>query len=145
MQKNRAKAYWIATGFAALIMTISGGMAITRAAPMMKALAHLGYPPYFSDLLGLGKLVGVCVLLAPGLVKWKEWAYVAFSIVVVSACWSHLQSGDGWMALEPLVTLGALVISYRTRPANRRFVYPKGEPATGEMALRRHGVGYSGD
>lgn len=145
MQKTKQKTYWIATGFAALIMTISGGMAITRAAPMMKALAHLGYPPYFSDLLGMGKLIGVCVLLAPGLVKWKEWAYVAFSIVVLSACWSHLQSGDGWMALEPLVTLGALVISYRTRPANRRFVYPKGESANGEMELRRHGVGYSGD
>lgn len=145
MQKNQRKTYWIATGIVAFIMTISGGMAITRAAPMMKALAHLGYPPYFSDLLGLGKLVGVCVLLAPGLVKWKEWAYVAFSIVVLSACWSHLQSGDGWMALEPLVTLGALVISYRTRPASRRFVYPKGEQAGGEVGLRRPGVGYSGD
>lgn len=145
MRKNKLKTYWIATGFAAIIMTISGGMAITRAAPMMKALAHLGYPPYFSDLLGLGKLVGVCVLLAPGLVKWKEWAYVAFSIVVLSACWSHFQSGDGWMALEPLATFGALVISYRTRPASRRFVYPEGEPAGREMGLGRPEAGYSGD
>src|SRR5713101_1617665 len=91
---------------------------------MMKALAHLGYPPYFSDLLGAGKLVGVCVLLAPGLVKLKEWAYVGFGITVLSACYSHFQSGDGLMALEPLVTFGALVVSYLFRPASRRSLDP---------------------
>ena len=65
--------YWIATVFVAFIMTVSGALAITQAPLMMKALAHLGYPPYFSNLLGVGKLVGVCVLLAPGLAKLKEW------------------------------------------------------------------------
>jgi hypothetical protein len=116
--------YWIATGFAMCIMSISGALAITHAPPMMKALAHLGYPPYFSDLLGVGKLVGVCVLLAPGLARLKEWAYVGFGITVLSACYSHFQSGDGLMALEPLATFAALVVSYLTRPASRRVVYP---------------------
>ncbi len=91
---------------------------------MMKALAHLGYPPYFSNLLGAGKLVGVYVLLAPGLVKLKEWAYVGFGITVLSACYSHFSSGDGLLALEPLVTFAALVVSYLTRPPSRRFPYP---------------------
>jgi DoxX-like family len=84
----------------------------------------LGYPPYFSDLLAAGKLVGVSVLLAPGLVKLKEWAYVGFGITVLSACYSHFLSGDGLLALEPLVTFAALVVSYLTRPASRRFLYP---------------------
>ena len=87
---------------------------------MMRALAHLGYPPYFSDLLGIAKLSGVCILLAPGFVKWKEWAYVGFGITVISASYSHWFSGDGLMALEPLVTFAALVVSYLTRPADRR-------------------------
>jgi hypothetical protein len=91
---------------------------------MMKALAHLGYPPYFSNLLGIAKLSGVCVLLVPGLVRLKEWAYVGFGIVVISASYSHLLSGDGLMALEPLVTLVALVVSYLTRPADRRLEFP---------------------
>jgi DoxX-like family len=122
--KTKKIAYWIATVFVVCIMTISGLLAITHAPPMMKALAHLGYPPYFSDLLGAGKLAGVCVLLAPGLVRFKEWAYVGFGITVLSACYSHFLSGDGLLALEPLVTFAALVVSYLTRPANRRFLNP---------------------
>jgi hypothetical protein len=122
--RDKKTTYWIATVFVVCIMTVSGALAITHAPPMMKALAHLGYPPYLSDLLGAGKLVGVCVLLAPGLVKFKEWAYVGFGITVLSACYSHFLSGDGLMALEPLVTFAALVVSYLTRPASRRFLYP---------------------
>ncbi|MCU1225213.1 MAG: hypothetical protein JWQ42_3306 [Edaphobacter sp.] len=119
--KKKATTYWIATAFVAMIMTASGGLAISHAPAFMKALAHLGYPPYFSNLLGLGKLVGVCVLIAPGLARLKEWAYVAFGITVLSACYSHFNSGDGWLALEPLITLAALVVSYLTRPMSRRF------------------------
>jgi hypothetical protein len=118
MKKKKA-AYWIATGFVACIMTGSGVLAVVRAPSMMTALAHLGYPVYFSDLLGVGKLAGVCVLLAPGMARFKEWAYVAFSITVLSASYSHFRSGDGLMALEPLVTFAALVFSYVTRPASR--------------------------
>jgi hypothetical protein len=109
-------AYWMTTAFVALIMTSSGALAISHAQPFMKALAHLGYPPYFSNLLGIGKLTGVCVLLSPGLRKLKEWAYVGFGITVLSACYSHYSSGDGLLAFEPAVTFAALVISYQTRP-----------------------------
>jgi hypothetical protein len=56
-------------------------------------------------------------------VKLKEWAYVGFGITVVSACYSHFWSGDGLMALEPLLTFAALVVSYRTRPASRKLLY----------------------
>ena len=117
----RKTTYWTTTLFVAFIMTISGILAITHAPPMMKALAHLGYPVYFSDLLGAAKLLGICVLLVPGLTRLKEWAYVGFGITVLSASYSHLLSGDGLMALEPLVTFAALVASYMTRSAERRF------------------------
>ena len=117
--KKKTITYWIATVFVACIMTASGVLAISHAPPFMKALAHLGYPPYFSNLLGFGKLIGVCVLLAPGLAKLKEWAYIAFGITVLSACYSHFNSGDGLLALEPLITFAALVVSYLTRPAIR--------------------------
>lgn len=99
-------------------MAASGALALSHTPVFMKALAHLGYPPYFSNLLGVGKLIGVGVLLTPGLRKLKEWAYVAIGITVLSACYSHYSSGDGWLALEPLVTFVAVVISYQTRPAS---------------------------
>jgi len=46
---------------------------------------------------------------------------VGFGITVLSASYSPLLSGDGFMALEPLITFAALVASYMTRPAERRF------------------------
>jgi hypothetical protein len=129
--------YWIATGFVVCIMTISGVLAVAHAPSMMEALAHLGYPAYFSNLLGVAKLAGVCVLLVPGMVKLKEWAYVGFGITILSASYSHLLSGDGVSAaLEPLVTLAALVISYVARPASRKFVMASLTPAPGDAISR---------
>jgi hypothetical protein len=121
MVKSRKTIYWITTVFVACIMTVSGVLAITHAPRMMQALAHLGYPAYFSNLLGSAKLLGVCVLLVPGLPRLKEWAYVGFGITILSASYSHLHSGDGAMALEPLITFAALVLSYWTQPANRKL------------------------
>ena len=88
---------------------ISGGMSIAHAAPLMNALKHLGYPEYFANILGVGKVVGLIVFLAPGMPRFKEWAYAGFSITVLSACYSHFSSGDGLLALEPLLTFVALV------------------------------------
>jgi hypothetical protein len=114
-------AYWISTTFVGVIMTTSGVLALTHAPAMMKALAHLGYPAYFSNFLGVAKLAGVCVLLVPGWARLKEWAYAGFGITILSACYSHLLSGDGFLALEPLITFVALLTSYLTRPPDRRF------------------------
>ena len=113
--KKRKVTYWISTGFVLCVMTISGVLSITHARPMMTALAHLGYPSYFSNLLGIGKVAGVGVMLAPGVARLKEWAYVGFGITILSACYSHYSSGDGLQALEPLATFAALVVSYRSR------------------------------
>jgi hypothetical protein len=121
--------YWITTVFIAFVMAASGVLAISHTPVFMKALSHLGYPPYFANLLGVGKLIGVCILLGPGLSKLKEWVYVAFGITVLSACYSHYSAGDGWLALEPLVTFAALIISYRTRPENRIFPHLQEENA----------------
>jgi uncharacterized membrane protein YphA (DoxX/SURF4 family) len=117
--KERNLAYWLSTGFVCVIMTASGALAILHVPQFMQALKHLGYPPYFANLLGIGKLAGVAVLLAPRLSRLKEWAYAAFGITVLGGCYSHLSSGDGWVALDPLVTFIALVISYLRRPASR--------------------------
>jgi len=121
MTRGRSIAYWTATIFVSCVMGISGSLAISHAAPFMKALAHLGYPPYFSNILGIAKIAGVIVLLAPGMPRLKEWAYVGCAITILSACYSHYSSGDGLLALEPLVTFGALLVSYAYRPANRRL------------------------
>jgi hypothetical protein len=113
--RKKAITYWTATLFVALIMGASGTLAITHNARFMVALSHLGYPAYFSNILGSAKLAGICVLLAPGFGRIKEWTYAGFAFIVLSACYSHWMSGDGILALEPLATFAALVISYLTR------------------------------
>jgi len=120
--KRKAIAYWVANFFVTLILGISGGLAITHSAAMMKGLSHLGYPPYFSNILGVGKIGGLVIFLAPGLPRLKEWVYAGFTITVLSACYSHFSSGDGLLALEPLATFAALMVSYVTRPLGRRLV-----------------------
>ena len=119
--KPKTVTYWITTTFVTLILGISGGMSILHAAPLMKALKHLGYPEYFANILGVGKAIGLLVFLAPGMPRFKEWAYAGFSITILSACYSHFSSGDRLLALEPLLTFAALAGSYFTRPDNRRI------------------------
>ena len=116
--------FWTTTAWVAGIMTITGGLSVAHAKSMMEGFAHLGYPVYFANLLGVAKLLGVCALLAPGLARTKEWAYAGFAIVIVSASYSHLESGDGLKALEPLATLAALAVSYWVRPADRILTAP---------------------
>ena len=122
--KKQNVSYWLATGVVAVIMAASGALAILHVSQYMEALKHLGYPPYFANLRGIGKLTGVAVLLVPRLGKLKEWAYAAFGMVALAACYSHLCSGDGWLALDPLATFAALVISYARRLPSRRATRP---------------------
>lgn len=118
--------FWISTAWVVGIMAITGGLSVAHAKPMMEGFAHLGYPVYFANLLGVAKLLGVCALLAPGLARIKEWAYAGFAIVIVSASYSHLNSGDGLKTLEPLATLAALTVSYWARPVDCRiFFFPQ--------------------
>jgi len=94
--------YWITTAWVAGILAITGGLSVAHAKLMMEGFAHLGYPAYFANRLGVAKLLGVCALLAPRLARIREWAYAGFTIVIVNASYSHLNSGDGLKALEPL-------------------------------------------
>ena len=122
--KTRTTIYWASTLFVAFIMTISGALALFHMPGIMAALAHLGYPPYFSSLLAVSKLAGVSVLLLPGIPRLKEWTYAGFGIMVLSASYSHFLSGEGLLALEPLVTFAALILSYTMRPPSRTFFKP---------------------
>jgi len=119
--KRKDIIYWTATAFVTLVLGISGILAALHATSMMKGIGHLGYPAYFTNILAVGKIFGLIVFLAPGMPRLKEWAYAGFSITILSACYSHYSSGDGLLALEPLLTFGVLMVSYATRPSARRL------------------------
>jgi len=120
--KTKNVIYWITTTLVVAVMTVSVVLFLMHGPSMMKAFAHLGYPAYFANILGVAKVLGVCVLLMPGCATLKEWAYAGFGITLISACVSHFVSGDGPASLEPLFFIAMLTASYSTRPAGRRSV-----------------------
>src|SRR6266498_5273090 len=59
------------------------------------------------------KIIGAVVLLAPFKRRIKEWAYVGFAIVFISALIAHLSSGDpASVYIMPVIFLFILLVSY---------------------------------
>jgi hypothetical protein len=112
--------YWTATLLICALMLVSAGGYLSGSDMMVKAFHQLGYPDYFRIMLGIAKVLGVLVLLAPGLRRLKEWAYAGFTFTFIAAIVSHIASGEGPKASAPAIALVVLMISYFTRPPKRR-------------------------
>jgi hypothetical protein len=112
MKRNEIT-YWTTTGIVAAIMLGSAfNFAFNEATK--DAFAHLGLPGWFRVELTIAKILGVFALLIPMIPKIiKEFAYFGFALTIISASIAHWSSGDGILhALEPLVFLGVLLVSY---------------------------------
>jgi hypothetical protein len=117
--KTKTITYWISTTLLACDATAAGVFYLAHAPFVVEAFAHMGYPVYFLNILGVAQLLGAFALLVPGRVTVKEWAYAGFGITYISGFISHVVTGDGPEALEPLVVFTVLTMSYLTRPAGR--------------------------
>lgn len=106
--------YWVSTGIVGLMMLFSAYAYFTD--PEVKAgFEKMGFHNYFRIELGLAKLIGAIVLLAPLPARIKEWAYAGFTITFVSAFIAHTANGDPVAnAVTPIVVLAILLVSYFT-------------------------------
>jgi hypothetical protein len=102
--------YWIATGLVSVGMLLSAFMYLSRNAELMKNFETIGMPLYFVMLLGVAKLIGAVLLLAPVASRFKEWAYAGFLFTFGGAVWVHAATATPWIA--PLVFLLILSVSY---------------------------------
>jgi DoxX-like family len=126
MTKSRKIIYWVAT------LWLSLGMVATGIGQLLKmkegsgaadSLAHLGYPAYLLTLLGICKMAGVAVVLAPRLPLLKEWAYAGFGFMMAAALYSHAVCGDGAREFfGPGLLLVLTAVSWYTRPPGRKIV-----------------------
>jgi hypothetical protein len=106
--------YWITTGIFSAMMLFSAMMYFTSP-DMAQTFEHLGFPDYFRIELGIAKIIGVLLLLAPFTGRLKEWVYAGFTINMISGSIAHAAAGDPISAvLTPLVLLGVLAVSYVT-------------------------------
>jgi hypothetical protein len=118
----RKVAYWGSTGIVSVMLLFALSY-LTANEQVVSGFAKAGYPQHLRIVLGLAKPAAAIVLLLPGLALLKEWAYAGVAITWVMAFISAYASGEAaqiW--IMPLILLILLVVSYVTRPANRRLI-----------------------
>lgn len=92
--------YWTATTLIAL-ETLAGGIvdlthgrtAVFSGTPVTDVVTSLGYPLYVLAILGVWKIPGAIVLVAPGFLRLKEWAYAGIVFELSGAAVSQAMSG----------------------------------------------------
>jgi len=118
---GRKIGYWVSTSIMVALMLFDSALYLSGAAVAVEGFTHLGYPQHLRIILGIAKLAGAIVLIAPGLRLLKEWAYAGFTFAWTVAAVAHYLAGDGIKAITPVVLLAFLIVSYLTRPSGRRL------------------------
>jgi len=113
--------YWVTTVIVAALCAFAAFSYLSGSPQAVQGFAHVGYPQQLRVLLGIAKLLGAIVLVAPAIPTLKEWAYAGFTFAWIAAHVAHHLAKDGPMQYLPLVLLVLLAISYVTRPASRRW------------------------
>jgi hypothetical protein len=115
-QKNNMKTtkiiYWISTGiislFALSAIQMNSKMAIDGA-------NHLFIPRYLGLEVSIGQLIGAILLAVPLIpVRFKEWAYVGFGIMYLTALNAHIAVGDAFVpfGMMAVIFFILLLVSY---------------------------------
>jgi hypothetical protein len=104
--------YWVSTSiiclFALSAVQMNSEMAI-------EGSKHVLIPRYLSIEISIGQLIGLVLLIVPAIPKrFKEWAYVGFGIMYISALVAHLAVGDPFIpfGLMAVLFFGLLLCSY---------------------------------
>ena len=88
--------------------------------PVADVVTGLGYPVYVLTLLGVVKIPGALVVLLPGWLRLKEWAYAGIVFELLGAAASNVVQGPHLGdAATILVLAGLALLSWALRPPNR--------------------------
>lgn len=105
--------YWFCTFLVAWIMGAGSIYNYVDPTEGIKIMRALGYPDYFLPWLGVAKILGTVVMVAPRMGRFREWAYAGFTFDLVGASVSHFATGAPIVqSLFPLGFLVPLLISY---------------------------------
>lgn len=118
----RPSLYWLATSYVVLTSFLAGIAAIVHASPLFEEVLRLGYPPHFSTLLGMWKVLGAAALAIPRRPLLKEWAYAGLFVDFSGAIVAYAAAGDEVSSfVAPVLAMGALITSWCLRPSSRRL------------------------
>jgi hypothetical protein len=103
--------YWITTSiiclFASTAIFMNSKMAI-------EGTTHLGIPRWLGLEVSIGQLIGLVLLIIPAVpARLKEWAYVGFGIMYITATIAHVAVGDPFSnTIMAIVFFVLLLVSY---------------------------------
>ena len=113
-------AYWVTTLVAAVAFSIPGIANLAQVPHIEHDMTHLGYPRYFMTILGVWKLLGAIVILAPRLPRLKEWAYAGMIFDLTGAAASRAAMLDSAATIAIPLLIGFVVVaSWALRPGDR--------------------------
>lgn len=126
MAKRNQIIYWVATVWLAVAMVASGIQQIFTLGGFVEIMENLGFPTYFSVILGIWKIAGIIAILVPKFPLLKEWAYAGFFFIMSGGIVSHIAVGDQAMELfAPGFLLILTVLSWYFRPTDRKLSIAK--------------------
>jgi hypothetical protein len=123
MSKRNKIIYWIATIWLSLGMVSTGIVQILRLPEETQFIVDLGFPVYILPLLGVWKILGVLVILIPGYLLLKEWAYAGFFFTMTGALYAHVYMASPINETSPALLLLVLtLLSWYFRPESRKVI-----------------------
>jgi hypothetical protein len=133
---GRKIAYWVSTVIVA-VMLLFALMYLTGNPQVVEGFQKAGYPQHLRIVLGILKPLAAVILLLPGVVLMKEWAYLGVAFTWVMAAIAHYLAGDPMQTWGmPVALLALLLVSYFTRPPNRRLALsPAPAPSSGRSPI----------
>ncbi|MDP0930078.1 DoxX family protein [Paracoccus onubensis] len=101
-------------GLVAFVFLAAG--VFNLAGMMTEEMVRLGYPGYFTTIIGVAYIIGVICIYQPRFAFLQDWAFGAMAATLVGAAGTHILIGDPISSATPAIgTLAALVATYALR------------------------------
>lgn len=107
MKKNKI-IFWTINILFAGFMLMSSVPDVLLTPEAKDFMSKLGYPDYFTQFIGVMKILGIIAILIPGFRKIKEWAYAGLFFDLAGAIYSILFA----MGLSPGIFVMLLPILF---------------------------------
>lgn len=104
--------YLVLSVLLAFFFTMSGFLEITKNELTYPKTLQMGYPSYFIVALGIAKIAGAVVLLAPAARWLKEWVFAGFTFDIIFALISGIAIDSKADYIKAIIALLIVVYTY---------------------------------
>jgi len=104
--------YWVSTS---IICLFSLGATQMNSQMAIDGAKHLLIPRYLGLEVSVGQLIGLVLLIVPAVpARFKEWAYVGYGIMYLTALNAHIAVGDPFIpnSIMAILFFALLLTSY---------------------------------